>query len=76
MLGIGKKQVDGRELIDKSIGVFNKVAEELSHGIDVCTEKVFDIDEQIDALSEEKASLKDSMVKAQRVKNNILQMLK
>lgn len=75
MLGIGKKKVDGKDLIEKSIGVFNDVASELDHGISICNEEMCGIDDQIGALSEQKASLKNMMVKAQRVKNNILQIV-
>lgn len=75
MLGIGKKQVDGRELIDKSIGVFNKVAEELEQGIALCDEEECGLDEQIRVLSEEKASLRSRKIKAEKVRNNILQII-
>lgn len=75
MLGIGKKD-DGRNVIEKSLDVFQKVAEELEQGIALCDEEACGIDEQMKVLGDEKALLMQSKAKATRVKANILQMLK
>lgn len=74
MLGIGKQ--NGVDVINKSIGVFQKCAEELENGIAMCDDEIAGVDEQIKALAEQKASLANSKVKAQRVRMNIMEILK
>lgn len=70
------KTDNGQEIIDKAVGAFQEVVEELDKGITMCDAEEDDLNNKMDELSKRKASIAVSRGKAIRVKKNIEQMLK
>lgn len=67
--------MDGTKLINKTIGMFDRVVSQLKRGIEMCNEETAVIDTSLNELTSKKMELADTMVKAKKVLANLEKLL-